>query len=135
MIKAVTTIRSSAQQLVRNRSRGFLFNARRRHPAGKCFVAYCAVCHGTAGKGDGPVANALTKRPVDLTQLSRNNGGTFPEVRLMGYISGEETVVAHGNRDMPIWGELFRSLDPNSRELSDLRVHNLAEYIKALQAK
>ena len=53
----------------------------------------------------------------------------------MGYITGEETVVAHGNRDMPIWGELFRSLDPNSREPSDLRVHNLAEYVKALQAK
>ena len=99
------------------------------------FAAYCAVCHGTAGKGDGPVAKALKNRPVDLTTLSRNNGGTFPAVRVMGYITGEETVVAHGTRDMPIWGELFRSLDPNSRELSDLRVHNLADYVKALQAK
>jgi hypothetical protein len=36
---------------------------------------------------------------------------------------------------MTIWGELFRSLDPNSRELSDLCVHNLAEYVKAIQAK
>jgi mono/diheme cytochrome c family protein len=99
------------------------------------FAAYCAVCHGTAGRGDGPIASALKKRPVDLTQLSRNNGGTFPEGRVMGYITGEETVAADGNRDMPIWGELFRSLDPNSRELSDLRVHNLAEYVKALQAK
>jgi mono/diheme cytochrome c family protein len=99
------------------------------------FAAYCAVCHGTAGKGDGPVAKALKNRPVDLTTLSRNNGGTFPQVRVMGYITGEETVAAHGTRDMPIWGELFRSLDPNSRELSDLRVHNLAEYVKAIQAK
>ena len=85
--------------------------------------------------GEGADANALKKKPVDLTQLSRNNGGTFPQVRVMGYITGEETVAAHGTRDMPIWGELFRSLDPNSRELSDLRVHNLAEYVKALQAK
>lgn len=99
------------------------------------FAAYCAVCHGTAGKGDGPVAKALKNRPVGLTTLSRNNGGTFPQVRVMGYITGEETVAAHGTRDMPIWGELFRSLDPNSRELSDLRVHNLAEYVKAIQAK
>ena len=98
-------------------------------------AAYCAACHGTAGKGDGSVASALKKRPVDLTRLSRNNGGTLPEVRVMGYITGEETVVAHGNRDMPIWGELFRSLDPNSRELSDLRAHNLTESVKALQAK
>lgn len=98
------------------------------------FAAYCAVCHGTAGKGDGPVAKALKNRPVDLTTLSRINGGTFPQVRVMGYITGEETVAAHGTRDMPIWGELFRSLDPNSRELSDLRVHNLAEYVKAIQA-
>jgi len=58
------------------------------------FAAYCAVCHGTAGKGDGPVAKALKNRPVDLTTLSRNNGGTFPQVRVMGYITGEETVAA-----------------------------------------
>ena len=36
------------------------------------FNENCAVCHGTAGKGDGPAANALKKRPADLTQLARH---------------------------------------------------------------
>jgi mono/diheme cytochrome c family protein len=39
------------------------------------FTSYCAVCHGPSGKGDGPAANALTKKPADLTQLTAKNGG------------------------------------------------------------
>ena len=31
------------------------------------FAAYCAVCHGPAGKGDGPAAAALVPPPTDLT--------------------------------------------------------------------
>jgi len=31
------------------------------------FAAYCAVCHGPAGKGDGPAAAALVPPPPDLT--------------------------------------------------------------------
>jgi mono/diheme cytochrome c family protein len=31
------------------------------------FAAYCAVCHGPAGKGDGPAAAALFPPPPDLT--------------------------------------------------------------------
>jgi mono/diheme cytochrome c family protein len=41
------------------------------------FTTYCAVCHGTSGKGDGPAAAALKKRPADLTQLARKNNGTL----------------------------------------------------------
>jgi hypothetical protein len=28
-----------------------------------------AVCHGTEGKGDGPLGDVLMKRPADLTRL------------------------------------------------------------------
>ena len=28
---------------------------------------HCAVCHGNSGKGDGPVASALSKEPTNLT--------------------------------------------------------------------
>jgi putative copper export protein/mono/diheme cytochrome c family protein len=31
------------------------------------FVAHCAVCHGTLGRGDGPAAPALPMKPADLT--------------------------------------------------------------------
>src|SRR5215831_497079 len=99
------------------------------------FTTYCAVCHGTGGKGDGPAANALKKRPADLTQLARKNNGTFPEVHVMNFITGEDIVAAHGSRDMPIWGDLFRYLSPNSQEVSKLRVANLADYVKSLQTR
>jgi mono/diheme cytochrome c family protein len=98
------------------------------------FKQYCAVCHGTEGKGDGPAASALKKRPADLTQLTRKNNGTFPELHVMNFIMGQDVVASHGSRDMPIWGDSFRSLSPNDQEIVRLRVNNLMEYVKSLQA-
>lgn len=98
------------------------------------FKEYCAVCHGGGGKGDGVAANALKKRPADLTQLARKNNGSFPELQVIGFITGADVVAAHGTRDMPIWGDLFKSLDPNTQDVSRLRVKNLMEYLKTLQA-
>jgi mono/diheme cytochrome c family protein len=98
------------------------------------FKEYCAVCHGTEGKGDGPAASALMKRPADLTQLTRKNNGTFPELHVMNFITGQDVLASHGSRDMPIWGDLFRSLSPNDQEIVKLRVNNLMEYVKSLQA-
>ena len=39
--------------------------------AKESYGQYCAVCHGTSGKGDGPAAVALKKAPTDLTQLAK----------------------------------------------------------------
>jgi mono/diheme cytochrome c family protein len=96
------------------------------------FDQYCTPCHGRDAKGDGPVAKALTKAPADLTQISARNGGTFPAVRVQRFISGEEVVAAHGTRDMPIWGDLFRSLGDG---LGELRTNNLTNYLKSIQTK
>jgi mono/diheme cytochrome c family protein len=98
------------------------------------FREYCAVCHGTDAKGSGPAADALKKRPADLTQLARKNGGNFPELPVMNYIKGEDVVAAHGSRDMPVWGTIFGSMSPN-QDLVQVRVYNLLKYIEGLQAK
>jgi mono/diheme cytochrome c family protein len=98
------------------------------------FEEYCAVCHGKAGRGDGPAADALKKKPADLTQLTRKNNGNFPELHVMNFITGEEVAAAHGSRDMPVWGPLFRSLSPNDQGVVKLRVNALMEYLKTLQA-
>ncbi len=97
------------------------------------FTHYCAVCHGTDARGTGPAADALKKTPADLTQIARKNGGKFPEVHVIRIIKGDDVVGAHGSRDMPIWGELFRSL--RSQADSDLRVNALMRYIEGLQAQ
>lgn len=99
------------------------------------FAEYCAVCHGSEGQGNGPAANALKKRPADLTQLSRKNNGNFPEVRVIRFIRGDDVIPAHGTRDMPVWGKVLASLDGNNRGAVDLRVANLQNYIKSLQAR
>jgi mono/diheme cytochrome c family protein len=97
------------------------------------FTHYCAVCHGTDLKGTGPAADALKKRPADLTQISRKSGGTFPQVHIVRIIKGADEIGAHGSRDMPVWGELFTSLQ--SKETAELRVNALMHYIEGLQAK
>jgi len=96
------------------------------------FHEYCAVCHGDEAKGNGPAAEALKKAPADLTQIARKNGGKFPEVRVMRIIQGSDDVAAHGNRAMPVWGTIFRSL--GSQETETLRVNALMKYVQQLQA-
>ena len=98
--------------------------------AKQMFDTYCAVCHGKDGKGTGPAATALTKTPADLTRISTRNGGTFPDVRVKRYIEGLDEVPAHGTRDMPMWGSLFRSLN---HDTAVLRIQGLSDYLKSLQ--
>ncbi len=69
---------------------------------------YCGACHGPRGKGDGVAASFFRTRPTDLTQLARGNHGEFPFAHTMRVIDGRETSRAHGDPDMPVWGEVFR---------------------------
>ena len=98
------------------------------------FKEYCAVCHGNDAKGDGPAADALKKRPADLTQLARKNGGAFPELHVMSFIKGENAVAAHGSRDMPMWGSIFSQMSPNP-DLVQVRTYALLKYIEQIQTK
>lgn len=98
--------------------------------AKQMFDTYCAVCHGKDGKGSGPAAKALTKAPADLTKISARNGGTFPEVHVRRFIEGLDEVPAHGTRDMPMWGGLFRSLN---RDTAQIRISALSQYLKSIQ--
>jgi mono/diheme cytochrome c family protein len=98
------------------------------------FREYCAVCHGKDGKGDGPAATALKSMPADLTQISKKSGGKYPEIHVQRVINGEDAVVAHGSRDMPVWGQIFRHMSTN-QDLGAVRVYNLVKYIGQIQAK
>jgi mono/diheme cytochrome c family protein len=73
----------------------------------KEYLKSCASCHGRTGKGDGPVADSLKRRPTDLTKLSENNKGVFPFARTYEVIDGRFNVMVHGPRDMPIWGDVY----------------------------
>ncbi|MGB0046413.1 MAG: c-type cytochrome, partial [Terriglobales bacterium] len=62
------------------------------------YTAYCAVCHGTNGKGGGPAATALKVPPTDLALLSKNNGGKYPALKVEASIRGESATPAHGSK-------------------------------------
>lgn len=97
------------------------------------YMTWCASCHGTQGKGDGPAAAALRKPPADLTQIARKNGGKFPTEKIRNYIDGTSAVVAHGSRDMPVWGSFFRRLGGDATVT--YRIVTLANYVESLQGK
>ena len=100
------------------------------------FAFYCAPCHGRDGKGGGPTAPALKVAPPDLTALARRSGGTFPARRVEAFVTGDEPLPsrAHGSKDMPMWGPIFRELDPNDRR-ARIRVSNIVTYVRNLQTK
>lgn len=98
------------------------------------FNTYCAVCHGTSGKGDGPASTEFKIPPANLTMLAKNHNGAFPEAYVSQVIqTGPRDAKAHGSKEMPVWGQLFASLGDEATV--KLRVHNLTTYIGTLQAK
>jgi mono/diheme cytochrome c family protein len=67
----------------------------------------CASCHGIDGKGNGPVGADLKVPPSDLTVLARKNNGVLLFNSVYEIIDGRKAVIAHGTRDMPIWGDRY----------------------------
>lgn len=76
--------------------------------AKQLYLRYCSACHGEAGKGDGVVSQLMTPKPIDLTQLAKKAGGKFPFYDVVHAIDGRETLRAHGDSAMPVWGEIFK---------------------------
>lgn len=102
------------------------------------FADLCAPCHGTGGKGNGPMAADLVKKPADLTGLSARNGGTFPLAGVMNKIWGYSRGKAVPSM-MPHFAPLMDSptvpvdvgdgvLTPTPQRLIDL-----ADYLRTLQ--
>lgn len=97
------------------------------------YKTWCASCHGTAGKGDGPAASDLKTRPTDLTQLAKKNGGKFPTEKVRNYIDGAALAPAHGSREMPVWGTFFRQIGDD--KAATYRIVTLANYVESMQVK
>jgi len=104
---------------------------------------YCATCHGTGGEGDGPVSSSLKVQVPDLTRIAQRHGGKFRRDVVGRAIDGRAQVIAHGPRDMPVWGEEFWRLDlgnpdmgvdnPQSRSVTFTIIGRLVDYVESLQ--
>ena len=71
------------------------------------FMASCAQCHGTDGRGDGVISGYLTVPAADLTELAAANGGSFPFEEVYASIASGRRSEAHGTREMPAWGDRY----------------------------
>ncbi len=98
------------------------------------FRSYCASCHGAEARGDGSVAEHLKVPPTDLTQISQRNNGEFPFEDVFQSIDGRKPARAHGNRDMPVWGDAFKMTrdEPDEAGVND-RINDLVHFIKSIQ--
>ncbi|MEP6985481.1 MAG: copper resistance protein CopC [Chloroflexota bacterium] len=82
------------------------------------YIQNCSMCHGPAGKGDGPVGLTLNPRPADLSVHTKP--GIHPDGQLYEWITN-----GYPHSAMPAFGQ----------RLSDIERWNLVNYIRTLTQK
>jgi len=98
------------------------------------FRTYCAGCHGETAQGTGALSAQLRRPVPDLTTYTARNGGVFPGERLRQMIEGRGPA-AHGDRTMPIWGDVFKR-EGNATEADAVaRIDALVTYLRSIQQR
>jgi mono/diheme cytochrome c family protein len=101
----------------------------------------CMPCHGINGRGDGRIARSLKTPPADLTRIAKSNGGEFPFAKVADIIDGRAIVAAHGQREMPVWGDRYRRAIEADEPAAAIerraraQITALVRYIEQIQAK
>jgi mono/diheme cytochrome c family protein len=98
----------------------------------KLYEQHCELCHGTNGKGDGPLADQLKVRPPDLTEITKRRAGKFPEAEVREIIDGRRKVRGHGGGEMPVWGRVFSRGTFGDVE-ADAKLEALVAYLRGIQ--
>jgi mono/diheme cytochrome c family protein len=99
------------------------------------FRTYCASCHGTDGRGEGPLTDSLRFHPPDLTLIAKRHGGEFPTEKVVRIVDGRNPVKGHGGPDMPIWGDAFRNAETGYDDATArAKIRGVVDYLKTLQA-
>jgi mono/diheme cytochrome c family protein len=100
------------------------------------FKTYCAACHGESARGDGPLADSMRRRPANLTEILKREGGTFSKEKVFQIIDGRRPVRGHGGPDMPVWGDAFRRSREGGDEASVERsINAIVAYLESIQAR
>jgi hypothetical protein len=73
--------------------------------------------------------------PPSLTSFAVRNGGVFPSERLKRIIDGRD-VPAHGNSEMPVWGDAFRrTREGLSGDAATARIEAIVRYLETIQER
>jgi len=98
------------------------------------YRTYCASCHGTDGRGDGPVADTLRYAPPDLRRIARRHRGEFPREEVARTIDGRDPLPGHGGGDMPVWGDAFKTRELGFDEAKVReRIERLVAHLESIQ--
>jgi mono/diheme cytochrome c family protein len=100
------------------------------------YQRFCASCHGSEGRGDGPVAASLKVEVPDLTLIARRAGNFYERDRVVRIIDGRYIIGVHGSRTMPVWGEDLSHLEignPDAERATRVVIDRLADYVWQLQ--
>jgi mono/diheme cytochrome c family protein len=96
----------------------------------------CAACHGANAKGGGEFGQKLFKKPSDLTEVAKRNGGTYPFRRVFDVIAGDQPVEGHDTMHMPKYAERMKGADfQPGYYRAHLRILELAHYLESIQVK
>jgi mono/diheme cytochrome c family protein len=96
------------------------------------FRTHCASCHGENAGGAGPISAQLRNAVPDLTTFSARNGGMFPAERVRQMIEGRGPA-AHGDRSMPVWGDVFRRQDGDAD--ASMRIESIVTFLQSIQRR
>ena len=99
------------------------------------YASYCAPCHGVNAKGQGPVASQLRTQPTDLTALSKNNRGKYPDTHVVTVLQFGAEIPSHGSVELPVWGPILGKMDMANDQARALRISNLSRYLDSIQAR
>jgi mono/diheme cytochrome c family protein len=108
------------------------------NPDKALYLRYCGACHGPEGKGDGVAGTFIRPKPADLTQIAKKHGGEFPTLHVMEVIDGRNTPRAHGDPDMPVWGEIFQegsTWDSARKAEVKRKIMVITDYLRSIQEK
>ena len=103
---------------------------------GELYAANCASCHGRYADGEGPAAADVSGPVPDLRYLAARNGGTFPRAWVADVLDGREIVKAHGDRQMPVWGDAFAEMEganESAKAHTTAKIQVLADYLVGIQ--
>jgi mono/diheme cytochrome c family protein len=100
----------------------------------RLYFNHCAACHGDDGEGTGPVAASMRVTVPNLRTLATRNDGVFPADAVRAYVDGRNIPMAHGNRLMPIWGDVFLGADRTADDRTvRRRIAAVVDFISTLQ--
>ena len=72
---------------------------------------------------------------MDLTVLSRNNHGKFPDTHIVSVLEYGTDIRSHGSAEMPVWGPILGKMNQTNTQERALRVSNLSRYLETMQVK